>query len=327
MSPDLIRAWEKRHGAVAPERSATRRRLYTDLEIERLRLLRQVTRGGRRISDVAGLSTVELRELVQEDLRETAASPRNSGRRMTGVAERSSFEACLQAARDLDPARLELELARAAAVLGIPELIDGVLVPLLEELGEGWRTGRLRIYHEHLATALVRSLLESLRASLLPPISAPTMIVTTPSGQVHELGALTVAVLATADGWRATYLGPELPVEEIAGAALRRKAGLVAISLTLKDSSEDLLRQVEILRELLPVSATLMIGGRAAAELGDRNLPHGVIRPGSIRELRAELARLREESRASDPLDAIRLSPDDFRGESARGEEKPPASE
>jgi len=118
-----------------------------------------------------------------------------------------------------------------------------------------------------------------------------------------------------------------MPVEEIARAALRRKAGLVAISLTLIDSPEELHRQVELLRGLLPVSVPLMIGGRAAAELGDNNLPHGVIRPGSIRELRAVLARLREKTWASALLDAPQRPPDDFRGEPARGEEKPPASE
>ena len=37
LSPHVIRIWEKRYGAVAPARTDTNRRLYTEAEVERLR--------------------------------------------------------------------------------------------------------------------------------------------------------------------------------------------------------------------------------------------------------------------------------------------------
>jgi len=55
LTSDVIRAWERRYRAVEPGRSATNRRLYSDDDVERLLLLGQVTRAGRRIGDVAGL--------------------------------------------------------------------------------------------------------------------------------------------------------------------------------------------------------------------------------------------------------------------------------
>lgn len=46
LSAHLIRIWEKRYGAVEPERTETNRRLYSDEQIERLSLLRDITQNG-----------------------------------------------------------------------------------------------------------------------------------------------------------------------------------------------------------------------------------------------------------------------------------------
>src|SRR5690349_22752223 len=67
LKPDLIRAWERRYGAVAPGRTETRRRFYSDEDIERLLLLRRVVSSGRGISQVAGLSNPELEALIEAD--------------------------------------------------------------------------------------------------------------------------------------------------------------------------------------------------------------------------------------------------------------------
>src|SRR5689334_965236 len=76
LKPDLIRAWERRYGAVAPGRSATRRRYYSDAEIERLSLLGRVVRAGHTISRVAQLPNEELEELIARD---TLAQPAVAG--------------------------------------------------------------------------------------------------------------------------------------------------------------------------------------------------------------------------------------------------------
>src|SRR5687768_15553295 len=64
LSPQLIRAWEARHHAVAPRRTANGRRIYTDEDLLRLQHLRRLTSAGFPISTIAHLSTAELEELV-----------------------------------------------------------------------------------------------------------------------------------------------------------------------------------------------------------------------------------------------------------------------
>ncbi len=53
LSPHVIRVWERRYGAVKPERGDSKRRLYSDEEIERLTLLRNATQAGHPISTIA----------------------------------------------------------------------------------------------------------------------------------------------------------------------------------------------------------------------------------------------------------------------------------
>src|SRR3954469_3779400 len=67
LKPDLIRAWERRYGAVEPGRSETRRRFYSDDDIERLLLLRRAVNPGRGISQVASLSNAELGALIDAE--------------------------------------------------------------------------------------------------------------------------------------------------------------------------------------------------------------------------------------------------------------------
>ena len=73
LSMHTIRAWERRYGALAPDRTATNRRLYSAEDIEKLSLLHDAVQSGHRISQVAALSPAELRNLL--GLREVAHLP------------------------------------------------------------------------------------------------------------------------------------------------------------------------------------------------------------------------------------------------------------
>ena len=62
LKPELIRAWETRYGAVRPSRSAGGSRRYSNEDLRRLRLLRDVVAAGHRIGGIAPLSLTELHE-------------------------------------------------------------------------------------------------------------------------------------------------------------------------------------------------------------------------------------------------------------------------
>lgn len=267
LTADVIRVWERRYHAVSPRRSPTNRRLYSDADVERLLLLRRATLLGRRIGDVAGLGSTELESLVEADEAAVHRAPTAAETPPSAAAGGActALEECLRAVEALDAEGLGLALSRSAVHLAPASVIKDVLDPLLREIGDRWRAGTLMAAHEHLTTAVVRSFLGTVSGSRLAGgPESPALVVTTPAGQQHELGALMVAAMAALDGWKATYLGPDLPAVDIAAAAVRCKAGVVALSLLYPADDPRLPDELRRLRQLLPDDVHLFVGGSAA---------------------------------------------------------------
>jgi DNA-binding transcriptional MerR regulator/methylmalonyl-CoA mutase cobalamin-binding subunit len=260
LTAHVIRIWEKRYGAVAPQRTGTNRRLYSEVQIERLGLLREVTQAGHSIGQVAKLPTEKLRKLVAE----ADGSNRPTDRaRHRPPATLSFLEESVGAVKALDAPRLEASLKRAETALGGQGLLQRVVAPLAQILGELWRDGSITAAHEHFASAVIRIFLGHASKPFAAGDSAPVIVVATPAGQIHELGALLVGAAAANLGWHVTYLGASLPAAEIAGAARQNRARVVALSLVYPEDDPRLEGELTKLRALLPDGVTLLVGGRA----------------------------------------------------------------
>lgn len=249
LSPHVLRAWERRYGAVRPLRSPSGERLYRPRDLERLALLRAAVRRGHRIGRIARLPTATLRTLV------AAATPSEDP-----AAVRRACEAALRAWR---PETAVAELARAHHALPWDVFRDDILLPLLRRVGDAWQQGELCAAQEHLFSVGVRALLERWLAELSPDPDAPLLLAATPTGQRHEFGALVAAASAQLVGWRARYLGPDLPPEDVAAAARALGAEAVALSAVLEPVEPARLGEyVAALADGLPRSVLLLLGGR-----------------------------------------------------------------
>ena len=272
LSPHVIRAWEKRYNAISPKRTETNRRLYSDEDIERLILLRYATMGGWNIGQVARYGTEQLKTLVQPPPVETVStrSPEEAG---AGDQDRSSrqlhLETCLRAVEGLDGTGLERALSEASVFLSQPVLLEEVITPLMWTIGERWRQGSVRVAQEHLTSAIVRTFLGRLSAAFEQTASAPAIVVTTPVGQLHELAALIVAITAASEGWRVTYLGPNLPADEIAGAVHQQNARAVALSIAYRSDDPYIRQDLIRLRHMLSQDTAILAGGKGTASCED----------------------------------------------------------
>jgi DNA-binding transcriptional MerR regulator/methylmalonyl-CoA mutase cobalamin-binding subunit len=294
ISQDVIRVWERRYHAVIPDRSPTNRRLYSDEDVRRLRLLKRATTGGRRIGDVAGLPTNELEQLVIADDEAAVGvkAPRAGGDAKRQAAE--NLDACLDAVNALDEERLEREIARAAVHLTVPQLLEQLLLPILQRVGEGWHDGSLRIAHEHMTSSVVRSFLGSMRSNSDMAGPRTEILITTPAGQLHELGALMAAVTADLDGWRPVYLGPNMPAEEIAAIVQQREARFVALSIIHAADPSTVTGELKKIRRLVPEGTALIVGGSGAHHYRGVLEEVGAIQVDDLTSFRGELDRLRE---------------------------------
>jgi methanogenic corrinoid protein MtbC1 len=262
----LLRAWERRYGAVEPARTPTGRRLYTDADLKKLRLLKLLTEADHRIGDVANMPVAELEELAVQATTLPPSAPRPADPYAT--PDRMLSEA-LQAVADLDGGGLERVLQQASVAFSRPVLRRELLAPLLYEIGDRWRAGRIRVAHEHMATAIVRTFLAGLGSHSPAPAGAPVMVAGTPQGQVHELGLLMATSQAEEAGWNVYYLGANLPAEEMAAVALMRDARGVLLSLVFPSADPGTAAELRNLRRAMGPDPFLLVGGAAAGSYRD----------------------------------------------------------
>jgi len=292
LSQHVIRIWERRYGVVAPERTDTNRRLYSEADIKRLQLLKKAVDRGHSISLVARMSSEELIRLINRG--KTGNAIPDALNPATRGSPEASYFCDLSMARiiDLDVAGLEATLSEAAVHLTRPELIKGLIVPLCKEMGDLWKKGNLKIVHEHLATPVIRAFLWNMLRSVETVKLAPKIVIATPLGQPHELGALTIALIAGESGWRPLYFGPSLPAEEIAAAVTYSGASAVGLSLTNRSDHHRLKIELKNLRACLREDVTILMGGQIAANFAGFCESINIVLPEDIDTFRQALETL-----------------------------------
>jgi len=254
LTTHTIRAWERRYKVLQPNRTDTNRRLYSNEDVDKLLLLKAGVDRGHLISQLTLLSEKYLKKLAGPMAQERSYYAPNS----------PLVSKCIEAIELMDARSLEEIMIRSAATLGLHSFIFDLVVPVIRVIDEGWSKGSIRIRQEHLASATLRAVLDSYRSTLSAQPNAPKLIVSTPQGQLHELGALMAAILASGAGWSTHYLGPNLPAEEIAQAAKETNAQAIALSIVYPFDDATTSHELCEIRDILP-SIPILVGGRASA--------------------------------------------------------------
>lgn len=294
LSVHVIRAWEKRYNVVEPDRTDTNRRLYSEEDIEKLKLLNEALQLGHNIGSIAHLPLSEIKNLLEKENRKTSkVSSELVTQSLAVTVEEILFE-CIDAIKDYDAKRLESVLLNASSRLTQPVLIEELITPLVYKVGDLWHSGEIRVANEHLASSVIRNFLYNLLDSYNLNESAPVLISATPRGQEHELGALIAGVTAASSGWRVIYLGSNLPAEEIAAVISYLKAKVAALSIVYPNDDAYLKLELKKIRQLLPHGVQIIVGGRAASGYYDTLDEIGAIVVKDSKQLRLELEAIRE---------------------------------
>ena len=289
LSRDVLRVWERRYGAVDPTRSAGGQRRYSDEDVARFRLLAAATSHGRTIGLVARMTTPQLEELVAED---AAARPTTQGRAPTDAhaAHAAIVETALELSRALDGNGLDRALRHVIANHGVPQFIEEIVPGLMHRIGDEWAAGRLTIAHEHIASAAVLAILLDTARSARELPGAPRLLVATPTGEWHAVGAALVAAAAALDGWSLVYLGVDVPAADIVAAARASGVRAVALSVVRASNPVALEHELRAVRAGLPPDVPLIVGGAAARQMSSVLSKSSVVVCDSIRAMRAVLA-------------------------------------
>ncbi len=218
VSPELLRAWERRYGLLQPSRSTGGFRLYTDDDELRVRRMNTY------LAD--GLSAAEA---AQRALREPNPPPPPSG----GGLE-ASATTLVDALRAFDDAAAHELLDSALASFSIDAVIDGLIAPTLRALGDGWETGTVTIAQEHFASNIIRGRLLGISRGWGRGAGAVALLACA-SHEQHDLPLLLFGLLLRADGWRVSFLGADTPVATVEDVVVELEPRAVVLAMTVPD--------------------------------------------------------------------------------------------
>jgi len=120
-------------------------------------------------------------------------------------------------------------------------LIDYISTTMCE-IGDLWAKGDLMVMVEHFASNIVIAKLKAmLHEQNAVPCKGPTFLVACPQNEQHEIGALMIAILLSANGWKVIYLGQNTPTSEIIYAIDHLPIHTVALSASHEGSLEELI--------------------------------------------------------------------------------------
>lgn len=251
VSPELLRAWERRYGLLQPIRSPGGFRLYSGADEARVQTMQRHLE--------AGLSAAEASRLAVAEADRSLAEPGPPGRaRLTESA--AELEAAL--ARFDEPAA-HAALDRLFSAFRLQTVLRDVVLPYLAALGRRWERGEATVAQEHFASNLLRGRLLGL-ARGWADAAGPRAVLACAPGELHDLPLISFGLALAARGWSITYLGPDTPIATIKETVARRERPLVVISAVTAE------RLVAVQGELTELAADLRLalaGAGASKEL------------------------------------------------------------
>lgn len=229
VSPELLRAWERRYGLLRPTRSSGGLRLYSLDDLERVRLMRRHIDGGLAAAEAAALVS---RSPVGEAAGETAVP--------APTEAQSELAAALDA---FDEPSAQAVIDRLLATRTLDTFLSEVVLPYLRELGERWERGKASVAQEHFASSVLRGRLLGLARGWGLGLGPLALLACLP-GEQHELGLVAFGLALRGRGWRIGYLGSDAPLDTVAKAADSLQPHLVVLSAVsderVRDASADL---------------------------------------------------------------------------------------
>ena len=254
VATELLRAWERRYGLLTPSRTDSGYRLYSTDDVERVGRMRELLRSGLSAAEAARQALVEPSAARRDEIEPRAAA----------VELRSALER-------FDDAAAHAAFDRLLADYTTFAVLDGVVLPLLRELGDGWERGEISIAQEHFASNLLRGRLLGL-ARGWDRGTGPRAVLACPPAEQHDLGLVIFGLALREHGWRITFLGADTPPETVADTA--RGVAPAAVVLALADRSR---RNgvAETVARLADVPTTVWVGGAGAEPLAGAQLLAG----------------------------------------------------
>ena len=150
----------------------------------------------------------------------------------------------------------------------IEDIYENLIRSALYEVGRLWETGKISVATEHLASAIVESILIEMYHNILSfSIKEKKVVVSCMENEFHQIGSRMVADIFEHNDWETYYLGANTPTPELIPFVRDKKPDILALSLTLSQNLPVLDQVLANIRKELP-EIPVIIGGQAFQRAG-----------------------------------------------------------
>ena len=288
VSVPLIRAWERRYGVVAPQRTASGYRLYDDAAIATLVRVRELTENGWTASE-ASRAVLAGEVAVSPAPAPAPVAPPPLTDEAAHARQAALVHRFVESASVMDIAATGAALDEMFAQGSFEAIVDDLLMPSLIALGEAWADGRIDVAAEHAASAAIHRRLSALYEAAAT-VEDPLVVIGLPPGSRHELGALAFAVALRRQGVGVLYLGPDVPVASWVHVIKQNRARVAIMSVTQQVDRAPALEVAYALRDT-GASPVMAVGGKSSDWAGAQEAGI-VVLPNRINEAAGVAARL-----------------------------------
>lgn len=271
VSVHCVRAWERRYGAIKPQRGPSGRRQYSDEELERAVLLGKLCQMGCSIGNIAKLSDEELGEYYEKLL--SGVGQQKAVKTTKSLVPPEYYLTNMMMALDYFKFDvLSHEIDKASIDLGERDFVFQIILPLFQRIGRDVESGRLSIAQEHSMSAIAKFFISRRLAQISaerktrPRFKA---LLAAPEGEFHEIGLLSSALLMASQNIDVFYLGENLPSKVIGEVANNLNPDVVLMSIGRfyqKLPGKDIGQLMREMKSLLHEKTSLWMGGHIPQE-------------------------------------------------------------
>ncbi|MDA3928258.1 MAG: cobalamin-dependent protein [Prolixibacteraceae bacterium] len=145
----------------------------------------------------------------------------------------------------------------------IKQLYDDILKRSLYNIGEMWETGKITVSTEHLASAIVETILSEIYFKIITQNkSNKTAVLACTENEFHQIGIKMVSDIFEKNGWHVSFSGTNTTSEYLIEQIESLHPDILAISLSIPFNFPTLEKMIVEIREKYP-DLYILVGGQA----------------------------------------------------------------
>ncbi len=149
--------------------------------------------------------------------------------------------------------------------ISIKDIYLSVFQPTQYEIGKLWQHNKISVAMEHYCTAATQFIMTRLYDFIFSgEKNGLTLVATSVSHELHELGIRMVSDFFEMEGWHTYYLGANTPKQGVLDMVKETNADILAISATIYYNIPEVSDLIQFVRENAPADKLkIMVGGNA----------------------------------------------------------------